>query len=486
LSVAPSQGPGPVRLGARLAGWISGFAVAEAVVAVLIAVLLLLAFGLSPLNGDVMWALVWGKQLAHGVLPSYTTELASTPHPMATLLGAIFAVFGRDGAYTAMVLVGYLSYGFLLVGTFRLGRVAFSWPVGLVAAGAMATSLSILSFASIGYLDVTAAALAVWAATLESQRPRRGVPVLALLALAGLQRPEMWLLSGVYWIYLVPGLTPRARVSTAILAAAAPLVWTLGDLIVTGDPLFSFGFTHQAIAAAIEHQGGPPARSLGPFLDSLRSVLRLPGLLGGLAGLVLAVAARWRSSYATVALTVLSGLAVELQARAGLIILDRFMFVPAAGLAVLLGFACFGWLAAPSGLRARLWAAGGLVIFAVYCASASTHLRFQADSPDRLAAPERAREQVRALVRQPGARVILDRCGPVLASQVLTPYLVYYLGRPPGYVVARGGRGARSYVRPRNAAATAFSVADAFKPSLPGFREVARNASWAVMAGSCP
>jgi len=37
---------------------------------VLIGILLLLAFGLSPLNGDVVWALVWGRQIAEGTLPS--------------------------------------------------------------------------------------------------------------------------------------------------------------------------------------------------------------------------------------------------------------------------------------------------------------------------------------------------------------------------------------------------------------------------------
>jgi hypothetical protein len=481
----PSQDSGRLRRGARRPGRISGFAVAEAGVAVLIGILLLLAFGLSPLNGDVVWALVWGRQITEGMLPSYSTELASTPHPLATLLGAVFAIIGRDGSYAAMGAFGYLSYGFVLAGTFRLGRIAFSWPVGLVGAAVMATSLSLLSFASIGYLDVTAAALALWAASLECQRPRRGVPVLALLAVAGLQRPEMWLLAGVYWIYLLPGLTARARVGTAVLAVSAPVLWALGDLIVTGDPFFSFGFTHEAIAAATAHTA-PPARSLGPFFDSLRSILRLPGVLGGLAGLVLALLSRRRAAYVTVAFAVVSGLAVELQAKAGLIILDRFLFVPAAALAVLLGFACFGWLSAPGGARTWVWTAGGLLVLAVYCASAVGHLRFEADAPSRLDRPELAREQVRALVRQPKARAILDRCGPILASPVLAPYLVYYLDAPRGHVVARTGRGARSYVRARTEDAAEFSAALAFRPSLPGFRQVAGNGSWAVLASSCP
>ena len=40
------------------------------------------------------------------------------------------------------------------------------------------------------------------AALVELRRPRAGWPVLVLLALAGLLRPEAWLLGGVYWLWL--------------------------------------------------------------------------------------------------------------------------------------------------------------------------------------------------------------------------------------------------------------------------------------------
>jgi hypothetical protein len=460
--------------------------VAELIAGVVIAALLLLAFGFSPLNGDMLWALEWGRQLAEGTLPSYTHELAATPHPLATLLGLLLSVFGRDGAYTGAVVVGYLSYGFLLAGAFRLGRVSFSWPVGLMAAIVLATSISLLSFAVIGYLDVTASALAVWAAALESERPRRGTAVLVLLAIAGLQRPEMWVLSGVYWLYLTHGRPLRERAGSALLAASAPLLWVLGDFLVTGEPLFSFHFTHAAVADFVAKEGGS-SKSLGPFGDSLRSILRAPGVLGALVGLALAVVLRRRRAGVTVALTVLSGLAIEAQALAGLAILDRFLFTTAAGLAVLFGFAVFGWSGADAGsaLRRRAWAVGGLAILALYLATAPPHLKTQANAPDRLEPPKHAREQVKALTRDPRTRAVLDRCGPVRASPVLTPYLVYYLEKPPSYVVARAGRGSHSYVRARTRDAALFSVAPRLEPSLPGYREAARNRSWSVLAGSC-
>ena len=58
--------------------------------------------------------------------------------------------------------------------------------------------------ALLAYQDIPFAALVIGAVLLEAQRSRRGVPVLALLALAGLLRPEAWLLAGVYWLWLAP------------------------------------------------------------------------------------------------------------------------------------------------------------------------------------------------------------------------------------------------------------------------------------------
>jgi hypothetical protein len=486
MGVAQTPSSGRIR-GVSLPDRAVGFGAAEVGAGVLIAALMWIAFGRGPLNGDVMWALIWGKQLTEGVLPSYATDLASTPHPLATLLAAFASIFGRDAAYDVMVTIGYLSYGFLLAGTFRLGRVAHSWWVGLVAAGVMATSLSLLSYAAIGYLDVTAAALAVWAAALETERPReRVVLVLALLAVAGLQRPEMWALSGVYWLYLFKGLDVRARVGTAALVISAPFLWMLGDLIVTGNPLFSLHFTQQLIYSSRNHGKSTRHTTGGIFFDSLRSILRAPGVIGAVAGLVLAALLRRRSLYATIALAVVAGVAVELQARAGLVVLARFLFLTAAALAVLFGYATLGWITERARKYALVWAAAGLLILAVYGATALKHLSFQAHAPDRLAVPEKARAQLRSLALQPGTRATLLRCGHVITSQVLAPYLLYYLDEKPGYVVARPGPDVRSSVRARTSGATDFSGAIFFHPKLTGFHEVARNPSWALLvAPSC-
>ena len=46
--------------------------------------------------------------------------------------------------------------------------------------------------------------MVAWAAALETERPRRGGPVWVLLTLAGLLRPEAWILLGAYWLWCRP------------------------------------------------------------------------------------------------------------------------------------------------------------------------------------------------------------------------------------------------------------------------------------------
>ena len=66
--------------------------------------------------------------------------------------------------------------------------------------------------------------------------------MLLLLAAAGMLRPEAWVLAGLTgcgWC--------RAHLAAASelrgAAALGPLVWTVTDFVVTGDPLFSLLYT---------------------------------------------------------------------------------------------------------------------------------------------------------------------------------------------------------------------------------------------------
>ena len=93
-----------------------------------------------------------------------------------------------------MGLIGYLVY--------RLGSRWFDRPIGAVAALIVLTRAPYLSNGLRAYVDLPYIALVLGALAIESRRPRAGWPVLALLALAGLLRPEAWLFSVAYWAWL--------------------------------------------------------------------------------------------------------------------------------------------------------------------------------------------------------------------------------------------------------------------------------------------
>ncbi len=54
-----------------------------------------------------------------------------------------------------------------------------------------------LDFGARAYVDIPFLVLVLAALLVETRRPRAGGPVLGLLALAGLLRPEAWLFSAV-------------------------------------------------------------------------------------------------------------------------------------------------------------------------------------------------------------------------------------------------------------------------------------------------
>ena len=98
-------------------------------------------------------------------------------------------------------------------------------------------------------VDVPFLALVLAAMLAEARHPRTGYAVPVLLGLAGLLRPEAWLLGVAWAAWALPVRRDRLRVAAATLAA--PLLWLAFDLVATGDPLHSLHGT-QALAAQLE------------------------------------------------------------------------------------------------------------------------------------------------------------------------------------------------------------------------------------------
>src|SRR6266513_3633835 len=191
----------------------------------------------------------------------------------------------------------------LAPGQIRLARLRAVPPatwakaaLAVMCAGVLAGLLVLSRFfvenlAAQGYLDISYVALIVWAIALEVERPRRGVPVLLLLAGAGLLRPDAWVLSGAYWLWCCwgPGGAHgrRTRLRYLALAASAPVIWILTDAIVTGHPFYSLSSTAGLAQQLGRTQGA--AGVLASVWTFLVRIDKLPALSGALAGIGLAV-----------------------------------------------------------------------------------------------------------------------------------------------------------------------------------------------------
>jgi hypothetical protein len=342
-----------------------------------------------------------GRELAHGVSPDYGAALPPTPHPLTDLLGLVTTPLG-DGAITVTMVVAYASLGLIGFFVYRLGTIWFDRWIGVVAAAIVLTRAPYLSNGLRAYIDLPYIALCLGALLVEAKRPRAGWPVLALLVPAGLLRPEAWLFSGVYWLYLAlsPERSPgketrksleladtqsagligpalvRARdflvsphgASLVALALAAPLLWVIFDGITTGNLLYSLTGTQETVETLKRKTGPVDLVLYGP--RALGEVLQWPGMVGGFGGLVLGFAFLRRRSALGIATTLLALLAFALLACAGLAIIARYTMLAAALLSIFVALALLGWRLLDRGhpwrRRWQLFAGLVLLMFVVW------------------------------------------------------------------------------------------------------------------------
>jgi hypothetical protein len=449
-------------------------------------------FSRAFLNYDTLYALIWGRDLAHGHLPDFEFTLAPTPHPLAIAIGALASLFGTDGGYTVMLAIALLSFGALLWGVFRLGQSAFSWPIGLLAAVVVATRVPFLSQGTRAYVDIPFLALIVFAAVLEIQRPRRGWPVLVLLALAGLVRPEAWLLAAAYWVYLAPGLDRRERIGALALVAAAPLLWALSDLIVTGDPLHSLTGTRDTAETLDRPRGlGEVPQTMARRLGE---ILRLPVLVGGTAGFFLALYLMRMRAMVPAALAVLGGLSFVALGVADLPLIGRYLLLPAAMLAIFFSFAALGWLDFAPERHRRRWIIGAAVLLAVFLAFVPANVNGLNNMRDGIQLRGKIEDDLRSLTRDPAAEPLLDRCAPIyVPNHRPVPILAWYLDKEQekftSALLERPERGI--YVAPATHVVEEKFVLDPNDPArvqakVPhGFKRATGNDSWVLYARGC-
>jgi hypothetical protein len=377
---------------------------------------------------DSFYALLWGRDLLHLQLPDFSVYRGPTEHPLAIAFGALCAVFGQGGA-RLMVLGSIASFAALTAGIFRLTRLCFGPFVAVLAALLMLSRLFDANLAAQGYLDITYIALIVWATALEVERSRRGTPVFLLLALAGLLRPDAWVLGGVYWLWCAwPARTrlwsqagrgaaaagPSLRTLAGYLAlvAAAPVLWVALDTIVTGDPLYSLHST-AVLAAELERTQGFTS-VLSATWRYLVRIDKLPVVLGGLAGAALGVCLTPRRARVPLAVLALLLLVYIGEGAAGASVIDRYMMGSAALLLPFCALAIGGWTLLREGsVLRRVWMLAGAALL-LYGAVAAVSVTSLTSARTTLAYHEDFHEGLAAALHAPAVRAELARC-PLLS-----------------------------------------------------------------------
>jgi hypothetical protein len=450
-------------------------------------------------NYDTYYTLVWGKELANWQLPDYEVFRTPTPHPLATFVGWVMAPFGAasDRILVLASLFGLLA--FYVVTFVFTERLLGRW-IALIAVALMVTRTDMQMLALRATFDLPFYLMVFGAALLELRRPRCGWPVLVVLALAGLLRPEAWLFAGAYWLYLAP-VTPRPLlVRYALLVVAAPLVWMGWDLIVTGEPLYSFTSTREV--------SGEFGRNRG-LLDAIEHIPQYAGGselvvtvgVGGL-GLLLALYILRRRAALPLALGGLGVATFLIIAAAGLSVIPRYMTVPSLLLTLCAAVALGGWTLVHERTPRRV--AIGIAIVSVLVLGWRAPLI--AGDFDKLAGQaefiEAQHTGLKRILDAPRAVEVLQRCRPItVPTHSAIPVIRYETGlpkralqasiaqrRPPSSGVLLVGR-TFNFEPGSGRGATSTATSSARKPwsnkRLPGFERQGRGGTWAAYA-RCP
>jgi hypothetical protein len=485
------------------------------------AVALRVIAGVGFANYDTLYALAWGGQLSRGSTPAYNVPVSPTPHPLIEALGLVLAPLGPTAVEDITVALAFLALSACGWVIYKLGAHWFGRAAGALATLIFLTRVPVLSYGVRAYIDLPYLLFVLGALLLESRARRdrsaaAGAPVLALLALAGLLRPEAWAFSGLYWLYLLE-LTPaflrtrlrphatggtgasatgafawqtRTRSQLArltLLAAAAPLVWVLSDLLITGDPVWSLTHT-QHTASLLDRVTG--IANVPEYIPRrIGEILRPPVLVGAALGGVLSLL--WLRSRALLGAGagVLAVVVFAAFATIGLPINSRYAFLASAILCVFCGAGVFGWTCLErSDPRRRWWMAASALVLIALVAYIPAQYHSGHRQLDELARYHAIEGELVELVH---SHAINLRCGPIgVPNHAPVPLLSLYLKTSPRNIVSpeSGHIASGIYLDPASKEVETAYVLDKLDPVEhasvpPGFRESATSRSWLVFQG---
>ncbi|MGZ4203078.1 MAG: hypothetical protein ACXVRH_13585 [Thermoleophilaceae bacterium] len=346
------------------------------------------------------WAwLVFGREL---VTPSigFSTLAHTGWKPLPVLFTAPFGLLGGAQPFLWLLLVR--ASGFAAIGlAFRLAWRAAGVAAGVIAALALIFSADWLRYLSAGNIEPFAVALLLGGVELHLIG-RRGW-AFALGTLAGLARPEIWPLLGIYALYL--WWSERRRWPLLVGLPAMVLLWVIPDWAGSGELFHTFhSATISGEPTQIMHSSHPALTLTGRALG----ILVAPVWIGALAGLVWGWQQRDRTVLAVAAVG-LSWTVVTIGGEAvGYPAVPRYLVEAAAMFCVLAGVGMVAMVRASSDPRVRVALAALLIAVSVpFAVARSIGLRDQARGADARAA------DLASLFRA------VDRAGPLARQHPL-------------------------------------------------------------------
>ena len=350
--------------------------------------------------------------------PGFSTVASTGWKPLAVLFTAPLALLGS--AAPSLWLVVVRSAGLVaLTLAFRLASRGGGPIAGAIAALALLASSDWLRYLSAGNIEPLVVALMLGAIELHLRGRRQGAFLLG--ALAGLARPEVWLLVGVYATYV--SLSERRWWPLALGVPGMFALWIVPDWVGSGDLLHTFHL------ARISAEPSSLQGTSDPALELVRgagTIAPAPVWIGALCGLAFG----WRTRDRTVAALafVAAAWAVPTVAATalGYPAVARYLVVPVAICCVLAGIGVVAVLRLASRARGRAVLAVALVaVSAPFAVSRAVGLAHQ--SADANARAQKLSALWRAVDRAQ-RRAPVARMHPVVKPGGLENGLAWKLG----------------------------------------------------------
>jgi hypothetical protein len=235
-----------------------------------------LARSTAWVNPDNYGYLAWGAQVARGVQISVDNALA-TPHPLPIAFAAIVGRMGTPLAIwttVALISIALISAASGYAAFRRAGIAAAALAIVMVAA-----SDGLAEAVDGRTIDVVSTAAITVAIAVPRQRL---VLRVLLISLAGLIRPEPWVLAGALAFCDYAGPLWKRLGAGALAGAVAPVTWMTFDGIFAHDPLLAIHRTDALTGIA---------RRLTPIQDAPRVMFDVVEYIAGRPAVALGGAA---------------------------------------------------------------------------------------------------------------------------------------------------------------------------------------------------